>query len=196
MAVTSRLSRAILLLTVISACAGRAGADGAFEALDLELSPLVEIDRNRFHDRWSPGAGGTLAVTTPFHAGRIRLAIEAHPVDPETADVPGFDVVTVTASWRVGGNLHPRLRIEGGPLLGRYGMTFDDDAATGFARTEAELVAGVVLGADLHLLGPVGATVEVSRRVVLTEVAIHQVYVAAGLRARLDTPRWLVKVLR
>jgi len=195
-AVASRLSRALLLAGLHLLGAGRAGADGAFESLDLELSPLAEIGRNRFHDRWSPEPGGALAVTTPFHVGRVRLAVEAHPVDRALPDVPRFDVVTVTASWRMGVTPHPRLRIEAGPLLGRHGMTFDDDAATGFARTESELVAGMVLGADLHLLGPVGATVEASRRVVLTEVEIHQVYLAAGLRVRLDTPDWLVAVLR
>lgn len=197
MAASSRRHRELLVVSMsLLGLADVAVSDVPFETLDLELAGLAEIDHNRFHDHWSPAPGVALSVSTPFHLGRLRLALELHQVDATTPDVPDFFVHAETLTWTLAASPHRWIRLEGGGLLGRYAMSFDSEEVSGFSATESELVVGALLAADVTVAGPVGVRMAASRRVVLTAVAIHQLYLSAGIRIRADTPSWLRELLR
>lgn len=183
----------LLLLGALASAPGRAQQQPAtpFETIGLTLSVVDNVNRNRFHDYWSPNVGAELAAETPFYLGHIELGIEQVGFDARRPDVPGYRARYVFIGW--GADVAPAaaLRWRFGARLGNYGMRFDDESLPAYRRGESELGTDLATRLAWRVAPAWQLSVSGRYRVVLTEPRIRHAYLAAGVTRTFDSPRWL-----
>jgi hypothetical protein len=162
-----------------------------FETLDLGITVLGDVNHGALQEWWSPGPALGIGLTTPFYLGTFELGLQyAHP-SALSDDVPGFRSLFVYAGWGGGGALGGGFTAGGGARVGIMAMRFDGDSLPGDRASESEL--GVAGRAAVRWM-PAGtwyAETSVSYQSVLTQHRMEQVFLAAGVGRRFDTPAWL-----
>jgi hypothetical protein len=183
-----------LTLALAAGCAVPLAAQrrpAAFETITPSVSLARNLNRNAFHEQWSPGTGIVLAAELPFYAGQVEAGVEQLGYESRSAGVPGFRGRWFFVGW--GLELAPvaPLRLKPGVRLGSYAMRFDEASLPEGRRHESEVAFELVSRAALRLGARWSVSVSGHYRLVDTDPVIRHVNLAAGLSRTFDSPRWL-----
>ncbi|UCC49452.1 MAG: hypothetical protein JSV41_04590 [Gemmatimonadota bacterium] len=173
-----------------AAIAQEAGA--AFDTLSIGVRVVANVNHNTFHRYWDPHAGVEVNVATPFYLGRIEAGLHYASFSATRPEQPDFRSWFPYLGWGYDWPVATRLSWYNGIRVGDYLMSYD---IPGDNKTEQEL--GVSLNSDLGfaILPSWSLDVSVRYRVVFTHERLRHIYIAAGLRRSLRTPRWLREFL-
>jgi hypothetical protein len=178
-------------LSIPATTAGQS-ADDAFETLRLDLSLVANVNRNTFHDYWSPSPGAELAVETPFHFGTVEAGLHYGTFDGMEPAQPDFDSFFLFLGWGYDWSMTPRLSWYNGLRLGSMLLKFDTPRG---GLDEQEF--GIGLGSRLRYGIAGGWSIDLSARyrVVFTHERLRLFFVAGGISRSFKTPRCLKEFL-
>lgn len=142
---------------------------------------------------WEGGLGASARVEAPLYGGRARAALWATEYEDPGLAVPEFILVVPTLGWGPAVEFG-RARLGAGGRVGAAVLRIGDDDA-GRLQTETELAVGGWAGGAVRLgRAEVWAEAEATHLTLSTPVTL--VTAGGGLALRLDTPRWLRRLLR
>ena len=173
----------------------------AFEALEIGIHYIANVNRNLFHDFYEPGWGVEGFVETPFYYGDIQTAIQFMPFAArESSSAQDFHGVFAHLKWGKQHALPYGARWFTGVGVGLYGFVPRDSSLSGPSElahfTETELSASL----DSRLSRPIrgrwtiGLGGSYSR--VFTYKPIHLAIFSAGIGYAFKTPVWLREFLK
>jgi hypothetical protein len=191
---TGRAACALLGLACLLPAPGY-GQGRSFEWIEVSAGLTGDAGRSTYQSYWQRGYGGELSVATPLFAGQAEAGAALHRYATRLERIPRFDAFFAFAGWGVALAPSPHVGWYNGFRLGNYHMRFDEETFTG-VRNESELA--IALQSRLDLSPVRGWTLfgSVTLQQVYTYIRLRQVYVTAGLRHRMDSPRWLEAFLR
>lgn len=142
---------------------------------------------------WSTGASAAARVETPAWSGRARAELRLATYDTDRESLPEFTLVVPTLGWGPALDVGPA-RLGAGGRVGIAFFRLDDDTA-GNLQNEAEMAVGAWAGGAFRLgRAELWAEVDATRFTLSEPTTL--VTVGSGLAVRLDTPRWLRRVLQ
>lgn len=190
-----QIARGLALLVLLPAGDAWAQRPAPFETLDLLAGATVDVNQGLlFYDLWRPGKGAAAGVATPFYFGTAEAGGAVHRYGARADSVPAFDALVVYAGWGLGAEVG-RLGVHGGVRAGLHRMTFDEDTFVG-VRNESELALGAVARVHVDVARGWALYGEAAYMKTYTYIRLQQVWITAGIRARITTPSWLRRVLR
>lgn len=191
--------RAVRLLA-LSSCAtfwtapaaGAQQTSPAFDTLSIGVRVVANVNRNTFHRYWDPGPGVELNFETPFYLGRIEAGLHYGGFSARRPEQPDFRSLFPYLGWGYDWRVGARVSWYNGIRVGDFLMNYDIPGDNTF---EQEL--GVALNSRLScvIVPEWSLDVSVRYRVVFTHERLRHIYIAAGLRRSLRTPRWLREFL-
>jgi hypothetical protein len=187
-----RTKRAVRLLA-LSTCAAfwtapAAGAQQtspAFDTLSIGVRVVANVNRNTFHRYWDPHPG-------VVYLGRIEAGLHYASFSATRPEQPDFRSWFPYLGWGYDWPVAPRLSWYNGIRVGDFLMSYD---IPGDNKTEQELGVTLNSGFSYAILRGWSLDVSVRYRVVFTHERLRHIYIAAGLRRSLKTPRWLREFL-
>lgn len=162
-----------------------------FESISIALSLSRNVNRNSFHNQWSPGTGIGGGVELPFYAGAAELGVEHLGFRSRTPEVPGFSARYYYVGWGLEVAPASRVRLKPGIRIGSYAMRFDDASLPEGREHESEIALELLSRAAWRVDERWRGSVAAHYRVVLTEPRMRLFTLSAGISRTFDTPKWL-----
>lgn len=167
-------------------------APDGFDSLSVGISAVANVNRNTFHNFWSPDPGAELVLETPFYFGRVQAGALYMYFDAREPEQPDFRALYPFLGWGIQLPLPLSLDWYNGVRLGSYLITFDTIRGN---RVERELGLGLNSRLGLRLGGAWAIDFSATYSVIFTHERIHLVYLAAGVRRFFRMPAWLREFL-
>lgn len=184
----------MLLLAALLAAEPSAAQD-AFSRISLSGGRAYNVNENDFHDSWAVRYAGEAAFATPFYAGEAELGAALHRYDAVGPDVPRFDAVLFYLGWGLDLSPFEVLSWQSGFDVGTYRMTFDEETFPG-VRNESEVMLGLNTRIRFNFSRAVSLYAIGRRMRIYTDPRLELTYVSAGIRVTIDSPNWLMTILR
>ncbi|MEX0820868.1 MAG: hypothetical protein WD021_01880 [Rhodothermales bacterium] len=184
-----------LFLSLIILVPGTVVGQSAFSRITISGGADATIHSPRLLPDWKPGRGGHLSVSTPFYFGEAEAGAAFHRYDAQTTDVPRFDALMAFVGWGV--RLAPAESFSwyNGMRVGSYRMAFDEETFPGI-RNESELSIGLQTRIDVHLTPALNVYIAGRYNRTYTAPRLDLAYLSGGLAISLESPEWLVTLLR
>ncbi len=192
---TTRAAVRIGLLFSLMAPASPANP-GPFQTVTVGVEGLSDVNRNRFHEFWTPKPGISLNACAPFDYGNVEVGITVFSNTARRENVPDFTTLYISFGYGVGRRLPLKLAGHAGVHVGSVHMRFDNPQLHRFARTEQEVGLGLFGRLQLALGSRWRATASARYLTVMTHKRIHHVFFSGGVQRRFTTPSWLRDFLR
>lgn len=188
------VNRYILLVATFLA-AGPSNAQEAFSRISASVGRAENVNRTDIHEFWAGDAGAEIALSTPFYVGEAELGVALHRYDALDQEVPRFHVLFTHLGWRI--NLSPFDLVSwyNGFEMGNYRMTFDEETFQG-VRNESELTLGLQTRFELRYSAIVRFYAAGRYMRTYTQPRMQLAFVSGGVRVTLDSPDWLMTILR
>lgn len=187
----------LLQLSVLCIIAVPAHAQEPFSRISLSVGRAFDINvsENEFDEFWEAGGAAEAILAAPFYAGEVQLGAAVHRFDALDAAVPRFDALLVFTGWSL--NLSPFevLSWHTGFDVGTYRMMFDEETFPG-VRNESEFALGAKSRLSFNFSRTVSLYAAGRYLRVYTRPHLPLAYISGGLRLTLDSPEWLITVLR
>ncbi len=180
-----------VLLAAPRTSAGQQAAQ-AFETLRLDLNLVANVNRNTFHEYWSPDPGVELNVAVPFYFGTLEAGFHYASFDGKAPEQPDFVSLFPYVGWSYDWRLAPRLDLDTGMRLGSLFTRFERGGET---LTEQEF--GIGLGSRFRyaVAGAWSVDLAAEYRVLFTHERMRLLFIAGGISRSFTTPRWLREFL-
>jgi uncharacterized protein YigE (DUF2233 family) len=196
---------AILYVTapIATADSGCTHAAGKFGASDEPYSKLIfRVGATRAHSfeplhTYYPGnTGYAIEIVTPFEFGLFGVAYEGMTFQGATPQQVPTATNTYALDWQARASLTDWLAVRGGLRVGDFHMRFEAPQATAGMLATEEFLAGPTGAIDLHLAGPLAASV--SGALIYIPFATHSkiAYLSLLGSYTVGTPLWLKRILQ
>ena len=183
---------ALLSVLVVAPSATAQQRPAPFEALDLSIELLADINHGRLQRDWSPGPAIGLGLAFPFYLGNVDLGLQvAQPSGRHDETVPDFSSLFLYVGWSGSHELGRRFQAEAGVRAGIVGLGFDVDTVPEFRQYEREPALSARGALRWTPRDPWFTVAAVAWHSVFTEPKIEQIFLSAGVGRRFRTPTWL-----
>ena len=169
--------------------------EGPFDTINIGLRFSFNVGHNAFHEFWEPGIGAGGFIALPFYFGDIRIGTDTFSFEPISEKTTEFSDWHFFLGWRKRFPLASWMTWEIGSNPGFHYMTFDDELERGL-RSETEFGIDVNSGFSFSLGGKWSVDLLADHQVIFTRKTINLTYVSIGASVKLNTPEWLVEILR
>lgn len=170
-------------------------APSAFSTLKLSLNYVSNINNNQFHQYWHPGQGANFGVQTPFYWGDVQAGLQYVPHKKRTGS-PSFESYYVYLGWGYSLHLFRNMHWLNALQAGNYYMDFDDPDINVTQRQESELGIALYSALSLRLYKQLYGYGAVRYLKVFTHKRLELTYLSIGVAFVLETPAWLIEVLK
>lgn len=184
---------AVLGATIAVDAAAQRGA--AFSSVSFNGGRQWDWRESNLYPRWIAEPRIEAFVSAPFHFGRVEIGAMQHNYEPLDDDLPHFDATFIYAAWNVGVRFPEVMRWSVGPRVGAYFMEFDVEAFRG-EQTESELAIGAQARLTVDVTRWLGWYIGISYLETLTRVPVKNYHFSLGANITIQSPDWLVGVLR
>lgn len=193
-----KLHRWALVLLLLAPAAGSeavAQSGGAFSSVSFNGGRQWDWRESSLYPRWVAEPRLEAFISAPFHFGRVEIGAMQHNYEPQSEEVPRFDATLVYAAWNVGVRFPEVMRWSVGPRVGAYVMEFDVEGFRG-EQTESELAIGAQARLTVDVTRFFGWYIGISYLETLTRVPVKNYHFSLGANITIQSPEWLVGVLR
>lgn len=160
----------------------------------VELSALTDAGHDDFHDFWSPGASGELAVFVPLSRGFVEVAAQPFSSAPSQTGLPRIRSLVTSLGWGASLTFPARLRLRVGARAAVVWMLFDATADRE-EQDENELAFGARASLERSFASHWSAELGVRALRMQTHRPIDWVFAGGGLAYSFAMPRWLAGFL-
>lgn len=162
-----------------------------FSTIAIKLNALTNLNRNTFHNYWSPLYGGELSVELPFYAGCIEGGMHLYPYNGKSEAQPDFLSNYLFVGWGAEIEIISFLTWWNKFRIGNYQMHFDDEDINITQRTESELSIGLNSSLVLKIDDAWKLNLDFTYLKVFTAKRMELSFLGAGLSYEFETPEWI-----
>ncbi len=179
-----------------NAISNASASDEPYSTLTFRIGATRAHSLEPLHTYYPGNSGYAIEIVAPFEFGLLGVAYEGMTFQGATPQQVPTATNTYALDWQARASLTSWLAVRGGLRVGDFHMRFEAPQGTpGMLATE-EFLTGPTGAIDLHLVGPLAASV--SGALIYIPFATHSkiAYLSVLGSYAVGTPLWLKKILQ